>query len=351
MKDVSSYKLTQYASGSGCGCKADPSLLNKVLSALPEQEEFKNLLVGFQTKDDAAVWSLNDDQSIINTVDFFMPIVDDAFAFGQIAAANAINDVYAMGGKPLFANAILAWPFDVLPPDVASSALSGAMAVCRSVQVALAGGHSIQCKEPILGLSVTGVVANKGLKRNNTAQPGDLLFLTKPLGSGVISTAIKRGLAQPAHIGEAVSIMTQLNELGLMLSEKTFVHAMTDITGFGFLGHLNEMCEASNTSAEIFMNRIPVMPFVDEYLAQNSIPDNTYRNWNAIEKKVSTLNDMRSFQILNDPQTSGGLLIAVDSGSVNELQTILNQHKLEMHTKPVGRMNAASSIGITINYD
>jgi selenide,water dikinase len=308
---MDSFKLTQYSHGSGCGCKIAPADLEKILVNHRSTKTIDQLLIGNNSNDDAAVWDIGNGQALISTVDFFLPVVDGAFDFGRIAAANALSDVYAMGGRPAFANAVLGWPMEKLPAELASEVLKGAQSICEKANVAIAGGHSINSSDPIFGLTVNGFIARDHIKQNNSAWINDLLYLTKPLGIGVLSTAIKRGIAQPHHIQAVVELMCSLNTIGTKLGDQNWVHSMTDITGFGLLGHLTEMAEGSNLTAQLYFKDVPVLPYIDEYLKQNCIPDNTYRNWNAYENRVTGLADMRAFQVLNDPQTSGGLLLSI----------------------------------------
>ena len=326
MISQSQFKLTQYSSKAGCGCKIAPADLEKIISEKSETA-YEELLVGNHSNDDAAVWDLGNGLGVLNTVDFFMPIVDNAYDFGRIAAANAISDVYAMGGKPLFANALLGWPIEVLPIDLAKEVLKGAREICKLAAIPLAGGHSIDSKEPLFGLSVTGSVRIEFLKRNNTPQVGDYLYLSKPLGTGIMGTAIKRGVAKDDHVALAIESMCKLNHLGLDLAQISGVHALTDITGFGLLGHLIEMC-GSEFSAELNWDKIPSFDFLNEYLQQNIIPDNTYKNWNAWENKVDGISDMLPFQVLNDPQTSGGLLISVSKDALHEFENLLEKQNM-----------------------
>ncbi len=331
----SQYKLTQYSSKAGCGCKIAPADLEKLVSEKSETN-YTELLVGNHSNDDAAVWDLGAGLGVLNTVDFFMPIVDDAFDFGRIAAANAISDVYAMGGKPLFANALLGWPMEILPVDLAKEVLRGAREICKQAHIPLAGGHSIDSKEPLFGLSVTGSVRTEFLKRNNTPKEGDYLFLSKPLGTGIMGTAIKRGMAKEEHVKLVVESMCTLNVIGETISEMSGVNALTDITGFGLLGHLIEMC-GTHFSAELYWENIPRFAFLEKYLQQNIIPDNTYKNWNAWENKVEGITEMLPFQILNDPQTSGGLLIAVSEHALEAFTGKLKFNQLD-GILPIGRI-------------
>ncbi|MBI3501120.1 MAG: selenide, water dikinase SelD [Bacteroidetes bacterium] len=330
---MESYKLTAFSHGAGCGCKIAPNILEKILSPpSPQRGETKSmlpefplrgiegaLLVGYDTKDDAAVYDTGNGKAIISTTDFFMPIVDDAFDFGRIAAANSISDVYAMGGKPLMAIAILGWPVEKIPAEVAQKVLDGARKICEQANIPLAGGHSIDSPEPIFGLAVTGEVEIKNIKRNSTATEGCKLFLTKPLGVGMITTAHKRGVAEKKDFVQAVEIMTQLNSIGYEFGKLDYVKAMTDVTGFGLLGHLIEMCEGSNLSAEIEYEKIPLLKNSSHYASKMIYPDITFRNWNSYEAKVSLVGisnpnqQAESILTLCDPQTSGGLLVAIDS--------------------------------------
>jgi selenide,water dikinase len=317
--------LTQYSHGAGCGCKIAPAVLEEILKTNESAAHFPSLLVGNASKDDAAVYDLGNGSSLISTTDFFMPIVDDAFDFGRIAAANSISDVYAMGGTPLMAIAILGWPVETLPASLAQQVLDGARAVCKEANIPLAGGHSIDSKEPFFGLAVNGLVNNQQLKQNNTAREGDVLLLTKPIGVGILTTAQKRKVLQPEHDGIAVKWMTQLNKAGALLSSIPGVHAMTDVTGFGLLGHLIEMAEGSGLSAELNYASLPVIEEAKTYLAQRIVPDATYRNWNSYSTKVgfeTGVNVMEAFNLLPDPQTNGGLLIAASIDTIEEIQKI-----------------------------
>ncbi|GAA4401839.1 selenide, water dikinase SelD [Nibrella viscosa] len=331
MQHTETYKLTQYSHGAGCGCKISPRILDQILhsNATAAQPAFPNLLVGNDSRDDAAVMDLGNGEAIISTTDFFMPIVDDAYDFGRIASANAISDVYAMGGEPIMAIAILGWPIDKLPPEVAGQVLEGSRAICREAGIPLAGGHSIDSPEPIFGLAVTGKVRLQHLKQNNTATAGCRLYLTKPLGVGILTTAQKKGILQPEHADLAPAQMAQLNKFGAVLGHLPYVKALTDVTGFGLLGHLTEMAEGSGLSAEIDFNRVPKLPMLDGYLAQKSIPGGTHRNWDSYGHKIGNLSDLQRF-VLADPQTSGGLLIAVDPDSTAEFERVADENGLSL---------------------
>ncbi|MDB5136937.1 MAG: selD [Mucilaginibacter sp.] len=317
-------KLTQYSHGAGCGCKISPAILDKMLHSPITYQTDSRLLVGNDKRDDAAVYDLGNGTALISTTDFFMPIVDDAYDFGRIASANAISDVYAMGGKPILAIAILGWPIDKLPAELAQKVLEGARAVCAEAGISLAGGHSIDCPEPVFGLAVNGIVDIKNLKQNSTATAGCRLYLTKALGVGILTTAQKKGILRPEHTGIAFESMVKLNKIGEPLGKLAYVKAMTDVTGFGLLGHLSEMCEGSNMQAIIEFDKVPKIDVLDEYLEQNSIPGGTDRNWTSYGHKIGKLTD-REKHILADPQTSGGLLVAVEHGYESDFETLLRE--------------------------
>ena len=243
--ETTQVRMTEYSHGSGCGCKISPKLLEDILRTEQRGPLYPNLLVGYDSRDDAAVFDTGNGYSVISTTDFFMPIVDDPFEFGQIAATNAISDVYAMGGTPLMAISIFGWPIDKLGPEVASEVIEGGRQACRNADIPLAGGHSIDCPEPIFGLAVTGQIQNKHLKQNNRATAGCKLFLSKPIGIGILTTAQKKKLLRPEHARIAPDTMCQLNKAGIAFGKLDSVTAMTDVTGFGLMGHLSEMCEGS----------------------------------------------------------------------------------------------------------
>ncbi len=278
---IQEIKLTQYSRGAGCGCKIAPAVLQEILKTNTPQSFNEHLLVGNTTNDDAAAYDMGNGTALIATTDFFMPIVDDAYDFGRIAAANAISDVYAMGGRPIMAIAILGWPVDKLPVALAQQVLEGAREVCNDAGIPLAGGHSIDSTEPVFGLAVNGFCEIAHLKRNNTAKEGDLLFLTKSIGTGILSTVQKRGVLSKEHEAILIEQMTKLNKIGEALGKMPGVNAMTDVTGFGLAGHLIEMAEGSGLSAELYYSQLAVMNGTREYLAQRIVPDATYRNWNG----------------------------------------------------------------------
>ena len=337
MNDI---KLTQYSHGAGCGCKIAPKILDEILTGNFTMPNNENLIVGNHSKDDAAVYNLGNGTALISTTDFFMPIVDDPYEFGRIASANAINDVYAMGGKPVLAIAILGWPVNILPPAAAQKIIEGSRSICKEAGIPLAGGHSIDSPEPIFGLAVNGLVPVENIKQNNQAAAGNVLFLTKPIGVGILTTAEKKGVLKDEHKGVAAKQMMQLNKVGEALGKIKGVTAMTDVTGFGLLGHLVEMAEGSGLSAVINFEKVPlIIKDIKNYVGQNSIPGGTNRNWDSYGEKISTLTDFEK-AILADPQTSGGLLIAVDVNAVEEVKNILLQNGLEKFTTPIGYLTA-----------
>jgi len=333
-------RLTQYSHGAGCGCKIAPKVLDEILKTNISVPDNKNLLVGNSSKDDAAVYDLENGMALISTTDFFMPIVDDAFDFGRIAAANSISDVYAMGGKPLLAIAVLGWPVEKLPVELAQKIIDGGRTICNEAGIPLAGGHSIDSPEPIFGLAVTGIVNKENLKKNNTAEEGDLIFLTKPLGVGILSTAQKRQLLQEEFLQVMVKQMTSLNKIGEELGKIKGVNAMTDVTGFGLLGHLIEMAESSGVSAEIIYNKIPVVDGVKDFIKRRIFPDATTRNWNSYHDKVrfeKGVDVMEAFTLLPDPQTNGGLLISVKENAKDEVIGLFKKGGLEKFIEPIGK--------------
>ena len=305
-----SIRLTQYSHGAGCGCKISPKVLDIIVAGSGVQNLDPKLWVGNASRDDAAVYAIDAERGVVSTTDFFMPIVDDPFDFGRIAATNAISDIYAMGGTPLMAIAILGWPVNVLPPEVAREVVRGGRAVCEAAGIPLAGGHSIDAPEPIFGLAVTGLVEKQHMKRNDTAKAGCRLYLTKPLGVGILTTAEKRGLLESAHVHVARDCMTRLNKVGADFGRLPQVWAMTDVTGFGLLGHLVEMADGSGLTAELDAGAVAVLPGVMQYLAAGCVPGGTLRNFESYGERISSLSEDQK-HVLCDPQTSGGLLVAV----------------------------------------
>ena len=331
MSTTSDVKLTQYSHGAGCGCKIAPAVLDQILAGQVASVADPSLLVGNEKRDDAAVVDLGDGSAIVSTTDFFMPIVDDARDFGRIASVNAISDIYAMGGTPIVAIAVLGWPLDQLPPEVARDVVDGAREACTSAGIALAGGHSIDSPEPIFGLAVTGRVQIANLKKNEGARVGDRIFLTKPLGVGILTTAQKQGKLQDAHATLARDSMVALNDIGAELGGQSWVNAMTDVTGFGLLGHLSEMCEASDVTARVEFAKVPRIEssVVDEYIEAGCIPGGTNRNWKSYGHKIGEISD-HARKLLCDPQTSGGLLVAVAPESVGEMEALAAKRGLSL---------------------
>ena len=322
-------RLTEYSHGAGCGCKISPSMLADILASNLTLKKDARLLVGNDTRDDAAVYDLGDGRGIISTTDFFMPIVDDPFDFGGIASVNALSDIYAMGAKPVVAIAILGWPLDKLGPGVAGEVLSGARDACTRAGIPLAGGHSIDAPEPIFGLAVTGIVHPNSIRSNDLARAGDALYLTKPLGVGILTTAQKKGILTDEDFQEVRDLMLELNDIGTELAGLEAVHSITDVTGFGLLGHLSEMCEASNVYARIEFDKVPRLGRVPHYLAQAAIPGGTSRNFASYRHKVSPLSDGAK-NVLCDPQTSGGLLVAVAPDAEEEFLRVTADRNLDL---------------------
>lgn len=345
--DNTAIRLTQYSTGAGCGCKIAPAVLEQILKSNFKAPVSDKLIVGNSSKDDAAVYDLGNGQGLISTTDFFTPIVDDAKTFGKIAAANAISDVYAMGGKPLMAVAILGWPINKLPIELAQQVIEGAQMICAEAGIPLAGGHSIDSQEPIFGLAVNGLVQLKNLKQNNTANAGDLIYITKKIGMGILATAEKKGMLKAEHIGVAAQQMIQLNKLGEKIGQLSGVTAMTDITGFGLLGHLIEMAEGANLSAEIDYTKIPLIDGLSSYTSQMCVPDNTFRNWNHYESKVSGING-DSLLTLCDPQTNGGLLITVSPAEDDNFKKLLINEGFTDFIEPIGTMKTKGEKAIVL---
>jgi len=345
-------RLTQYSHGAGCGCKISPKMLEEILHSqytMPDQE---NLIVGNHSGDDAAVYDLGNGQALIATTDFFMPIVDDPFEFGRIASANAISDIYAMGGKPILAIAILGWPVNTLPVSAAHRIIEGSRSLCKEAGIPLAGGHSIDSPEPIFGLAVNGLAPHRNIKKNNTAKEGDWLFLTKPLGTGILTTAEKMGLLKKEHREIAAKQMMQLNSIGEALGRLTEVTALTDVTGFGLLGHLLEMAEGSGLSASLHFNQVPlIVEDLKNYIALGSVPGGTHRNWESYGGKIGISEGedyLMQKSILADPQTSGGLLISVERNAQDKVKAVLIEFGLEKFLSPIGQMLAKKNPSIQI---
>lgn len=329
-------KLTEFSPGAGCGCKIAPKDLEEILKSSCTTIKDSNLLVGNESKDDAAVYDLGDGTALVSTTDFFTPIVDDPFDFGRIAATNALSDIYAMGGTPLMAIAILAWPLDKLGAATAAEVVSGARSVCNDAGIVIAGGHSINIGDPVFGLAVTGRVDVENVKRNNSAVAGCTLFLTKPLGIGVMTTAEKKKLIEHKDNQEVVELMCHLNKAGYEFGKQPYIKAMTDVTGFGLLGHLSEICEGSDVNAIIRYAAVPKIKGVEAYISKGSTPGGTTRNWNSYGNLIGEITDDQKM-LLCDPQTSGGLLIAVEKGYEQQFLMLATQLGYP-HLTPIGEL-------------
>ena len=338
-------RLTRYSHGAGCGCKIAPRILEQILAGSGPQHRDPHLWVGNASRDDAAVYAIDDTRGVVSTTDFFMPIVDDPFDFGRIAAANAISDIYAMGGRPLVAIAILGWPVNVLGPEVAREVVRGGRSICDEATIPLAGGHSIDAPEPIFGLAVTGLVDKPSLKRNDTATTGCRLYLTKPLGIGIYTTAEKQGLLRAQDRGVARDLMCALNSAGQRFAQIEGVRAMTDVTGFGLLGHLVEMADGSGVTVRLDQRAVPRLDGVDHYLAAGCVPGGTQRNHDSYGHRISGLDD-NSRQLLCDPQTSGGLLVAVEPAARDEFLQVAAA--LDLHLAPIGEVIPATDHAVEL---
>lgn len=346
---TASVKLTQYSHGAGCGCKISPAILSQILQNNETPPDFKGLLVGNHSRDDAAVLDIGNGQALISTTDFFMPIVDDPFEFGRIAATNAISDVFAMGGRPVLAIAILGWPIDKLLPEIAGQVISGGRKACQDAGIPLAGGHSIDAPEPIFGLAVNGLVAIENLKKNDTAKAGDRLFLTKKLGIGILTTASKKGVLKDTDLKIAIDSMTTMNTIGSALGTLPGVNALTDVTGFGLLGHLSEMAGGSGLTAHISLEQVPVLSQVYGYLEQKCFPGGTTRNWKSYGHHISEIDEITKL-ILADPQTSGGLLIAVSPDAIPSFKKLMQEKGMEPFTyNEIGYITEKHSVHVIVN--
>jgi selenide,water dikinase len=338
-------RLTQYSHGAGCGCKISPKVLDVILAGSGAQNLDPKLWVGNASRDDAAVYALDDERGVVSTTDFFMPIVDDPYDFGRIAATNAISDIYAMGGDPLMAIAILGWPVSVLPPEVAREVIRGGRAVCDEAGIPLAGGHSIDAPEPIFGLAVTGVVNKRHMKRNDSATVGCQLYLSKPLGIGILTTAEKKSKLRAEDVGLARDWMCTLNKPGSRFGKLAGVTAMTDVTGFGLLGHLVEMADGANLTAQLDYAAVPRLPGVDYYLAEGCVPGGTLRNFDSYGEKIAPISEEQR-DLLCDPQTSGGLLIAVTAEGEAEFLAVAAE--LGLHLAPIGRLTPRQTYSVEV---
>ena len=320
-------RLTALAHGGGCGCKLSPGVLRELLAEQPAATPFANLLVGTETGDDAAVWRLDDETCIVATTDFFMPMVDDPFDFGRIAATNALSDVYAMGGKPIFALAILGMPINSMPTALIREILRGGAAMAAEAGIPVAGGHSIDAPEPIYGLAVVGLVSTKALRRNSEARPGDALILTKPIGVGIYSAAIKKGALSDDGYREMLGFMTRLNVVGTALARRKEVHAMTDVTGFGLLGHGLEMARGAGVTVRLHLEDVPLLDQAESLVRAAYFTGASERNWSSYRDGVDLPVDLEDWRrlLLTDPQTSGGLLVACDAGAAPAILTRIRE--------------------------
>jgi selenide,water dikinase len=324
--NVPQIRLTSLAHGGGCGCKLAPSVLQQLLSGHPTANPYKQLIVGIENGDDAAVWKQDDGTCIIATTDFFMPMVDDPHDFGRIAATNAISDVYAMGGTPIMALAILGMPVEKIAPEMVRMILDGGRTVCESAGIPVAGGHSIDCPEPVYGLAVIGTCKTENIRRNADAKLGDAVILTKPLGIGIYSAAIKKGVLPHGAYTEMIASTTQLNRVGAKLGKEPSVHAMTDVTGFGLLGHGLEMARGSGATLAFDMRALPLLRDAAALAEQGCVTGASHRNWASYGESVTLPDDCKDWQrhLLTDPQTSGGLLVACAPDRANNiLETII----------------------------
>ena len=345
-------RLTSLSHGGGCGCKIAPGVLSDILKGMPAMPVPPELLVGIETADDAAVYQLNDEQALIATTDFFMPIVDDPFDFGRIAATNAISDVYAMGGRPILALALVGMPISVLSTDTIGKILEGGQSVCRAAGIPIAGGHTIDSVEPIYGLVALGLVHPKRVKRNADARVGDRLVLGKPLGVGVLSAALKKNALSAEGYARMVATTTQLNTPGPDLAELAGVHALTDVTGFGLAGHALEMARGANSTVRIAMDRVPLLPGVRELAAQGMVTGASGRNWAAYGAEVRLGEGLPPVDqaLLTDPQTSGGLLVACAPDVVAEVLATFRRHGFDAAAE-VGEIVSAQPDGVRLQVD
>ena len=343
-------RLTSLSHGGGCGCKIAPGVLSEILKSVPQLPFPKELLIGIETSDDAAVYQINDSQAIVATTDFFMPIVDDPFDFGKIAATNAISDIYAMGGTPLFALALVGMPVKVLSNKTIARILEGGSEACRSAGIPIAGGHTIDSVEPIYGLVAIGIVDPKRIKSNASAKAGDVLILGKPLGVGILSAALKKDVLGPDGYAEMIANTTKLNSAGPDLAKLSGVHALTDVTGFGLAGHMLELARGSHCTAHIDWSQVPLLSNVLHFAEDGIITGASGRNWDSYGHDVVIPTNFSAAQLalLTDPQTSGGLLVSCSQEVVEEVLEIFNQHHF-LGARVIGQMSTAQEKPLVIS--
>jgi len=341
------FRLTQFSHGGGCGCKIAPGVLTELLAATPMRSLPNDLLVGTESSDDAAVYRLNATQALVATTDFFTPIVDDPYDFGRIAATNALSDIYAMGGRPFMALAVVGMPLDKLPLQVIQKILAGGESVCAEAGIPIAGGHSIDVLEPIYGLVGLGLVHPDRVKRNDRACAGDVLILGKPLGVGILSAALKKGALSAAGYAQMIAATTKLNTPGIALGELTGVHAMTDVTGFGLAGHLLEICRGSGLGALVRFADLPVMEEALLWARQGTVTGASERNWGGYGSEVRLPEDAHAWQraLITDPQTSGGLLVACAPDTEAQVLAEFRKHGFDSACR-IGRMVAGQGISV-----
>lgn len=340
-------RLTSLAHGGGCGCKLAPSVLQNLLADLPAAGPFQQLLVGTETGDDAAVWQLDSDTCVIATTDFFMPMVHDPFDFGRIAATNAISDVYAMGGRPIMALAILGMPVDKIEPDVVRQILAGGSAICAAAGIPIAGGHSIDCPEPVYGLAVIGTCRPEHVRRNSDAKVGDALILTKAIGVGIYSAAIKKGALPPSGYTDMIATTTQLNRIGAELARRPEVHAMTDVTGFGLLGHALEVARGSKVALTIKWADVPLLTSAASLAQSGFVTGASGRNWSSYGHDVRLPGGSPDWQrqVLTDPQTSGGLLVSCDAGAADAILKTITEAGFGT-ARRIGSVEAGAGVAV-----
>jgi selenide,water dikinase len=343
-------RLTSLSHGGGCGCKIAPGVLSEILKSVPQLPFPKELLIGIETSDDAAVYQINDSQAIVATTDFFMPIVDDPFDFGKIAATNAISDIYAMGGTPLFALALVGMPVKVLSNKTIARILEGGSEACRSAGIPIAGGHTIDSVEPIYGLVAIGIVDPKRIKSNASAKAGDVLILGKPLGVGILSAALKKDVLGPDGYAEMIANTTKLNSAGPDLAKLSGVHALTDVTGFGLAGHILELARGSHCTAHIDWSQVPLLSNVLQFAEDGIVTGASGRNWDSYGQDVIIPANFSASQLalLTDPQTSGGLLVSCSQEVVEEVLEIFNQHHF-LGARVIGQMSKAQEKHLVIS--